>query len=54
MDEMGLKMPSLLGLDIISRLDISSNRQKGIAKLKRIEAAPGEYRIVSRPIPQSE
>lgn len=54
MDEKGLKMPSLLGLDILSRFDISSDRQRSIAKLKRIATALGEYRIVSRPLHPSK
>ena len=45
-----LKMNSLLGNDVLARFNISTDRQKKVAVLERIAAAPGEYRIVSRPI----
>ena len=48
MDEKGLKMPSLLGNDVLQRFDISSSRKKGSAKLRRIATAAGEFRTVSR------
>lgn len=48
MDEKGLKMPSLLGIDMLRRFDISTNRKRRTANLKRIATVPGEFRIVSR------
>lgn len=45
-----LKMASLLGNDILARFNISTDRQRNVAVLKRIPSAPGEYRIVSQPV----
>ena len=47
-----LKMNSLLGNDVLARFNVSTDRQNNVAELKRIAAAPGEFRIVSRPIPR--
>jgi hypothetical protein len=43
-----LKMHSLLGNDILARFDISTDRQRNIAELKRITSAQGNFRIVFR------
>jgi hypothetical protein len=43
-----LKMRSLLGMDLLSKFDLSTDRRKSAASLVRITDAPGEYQIVSR------
>lgn len=44
----GIRMPSLLGNDILKRFDISTHRESNYATLKRIPAASEEFRIVSK------
>jgi hypothetical protein len=53
-DNEGLKMPSLLGLDILRRFDIQSDRQGHSAVLKRISGAPGNFRITSQSFKKNE
>lgn len=53
-DNEGLKMPSLLGLDLLKRFDIQSNRQGLFAVLKRISGAPGNFRITSQSLKKNK
>lgn len=43
-----LKMPSILGTDLLQKFDIITERSKSSAELKRIPSASGEFQIVSR------
>lgn len=46
------RLPSVLGNDLLKRFDLSTDRQRGQGKLKRIPTAEGEPRIVSRLLPK--
>jgi len=51
MDKTATKVPSILGMDLLQKFDISTKRERDTASLARLETVAGDFRITSRTIP---